>query len=177
MSVLDEIGKFRFAHCKSNVAAPSERTLTSQRATYATVELDWEADDLLLSSLQSVNLGRMIVTTKSIPWVIGQDVDIWSKLDFIIVDHLIRKTFVVEVEVDMGLVLAHFSVTDWLNLNLVSDHRICVFKPIYVFIEDIGHNLSVWNHPLEREVVRRSNFWTDRRNSKLAQNPVRFFSR
>jgi hypothetical protein len=70
LSVLDEIGKFRFAHCKSNVAAPSERTLTSQRAAYATVELDWEANDLLLSSLQSVNLGCMIVIIKSIPWII-----------------------------------------------------------------------------------------------------------
>jgi len=57
------------------------------------------------------------------------------------------------VEVDMGFVLAHLSVADWLNLNLVSDHCICVFKPIYVFVKDIGDDLSVWNDPLEAEVV------------------------
>jgi len=53
----------------------------------------------------------------------------------------------------MGFVLAHLSVADWLNLNLVSDHCICVFKPIYVFVKDIGDDLSVWNDPLEGEVV------------------------
>jgi hypothetical protein len=102
--------------------------------------------------------------------------DVWSKLNFIIVYHLIRKTFVVEVEVEMGFILTHLAVADWLNLDLVSDHGICVFKPIYVFIKDVCDNLSVWNDPLEGEVVRGANLWADGRDSKLAEDPVRLFA-
>jgi hypothetical protein len=148
-SMLDEIGKFRLAHAKTNVAASSLGTFCAQRTTYAAIELHWEPDDLFLSSLQSVYLNLVTLSL----CILCYHCDVWSKLNFIIAYHLIRKTFVVEVEVDMGFIPAHLAVADWLNLDLVSDHGICVFKPIYVFIKDVCDNLSVWNDPLEGEVV------------------------
>ena len=76
----------------------------------------------------------------------------------------------------MGFVFSNLTVTDWLNYDLVSDHSICVFKPIYVFVKDVGHNLSVGDDPLEREVVRRPNFRADGRDSEFAKDPVGLFT-
>lgn len=57
------------------------------------------------------------------------------------------------MEVDVGFVLSNLAVADWLDFDLVSDHSICVFKPIDVFVKDVCDDLSVWNDPLEGEVV------------------------
>ena len=85
---------------------------------------------------------------------------------------MIGKTFVVEVEVDVSFVLSNLAVANWLDLDLVSDHGVCVFKPIDVFVQDVGHDLSVWDDPLEGEVVRRTNFRADGRDSEFAEDPV-----
>ena len=98
--LVDDIMGLWLDHAHGDVIASFLHALS--RLEFFSVDLDWHAYYLSITSLHSVNIYVVIIIVGSISGVFSEDMDLISEVDFEVFHHLVGETLVVHVEIEHG---------------------------------------------------------------------------